>query len=322
MLATVRGWVSKRKRRYKENGYNLDLAYITDHIIAMGAPSQGTTGLYRNPMAKVQKFLTERHGAGGYCVYNLCSEEAYAYKPYKFELVANFPFDDHQVPSLRLVQAFCEHVAKFLTEHPKGVAAVHCKAGKGRTGIMITCYLLYSGQFQDVQQALDFYATRRTHDGKGITNASQERYVHYFARAMRAWPQKRVVALQAVRMEGLGWISESNRGSLVLRCRPTGAPAAHKVATIHISGGGKALAAPWQLEGDIKLEVSRFSRRKKLSVLFSAWLHSSYLESGELTLTWQQLDKVAKLVPKRVELHLTFQVVPDGPTNGGHSAIS
>ena len=148
------------------------------------------TGLYRNPMAKVQKFLRERHGAGGYCVYNLCSEEAYAYKPHKFELVANFPFDDHQVlsvshqglhlhckvaerscterstkmthpslnyhwrcrsdtvcmqvPPLSLVKAFCEHVAKFLTEHPDGVAAVHCKAGKGRTGIMITCYLLYS----------------------------------------------------------------------------------------------------------------------------------------------------------------------------------
>lgn len=48
-------------------------------------------------MAKVQKFLCERHGAGGYCVYNLCSEEAYAYKPHKFEKVANFPFDDHQV---------------------------------------------------------------------------------------------------------------------------------------------------------------------------------------------------------------------------------
>ena len=47
-------------------------------------------------MAKVQKFLCDRHGTGGYCVYNLCSEEAYAYKPQKFENVANFPFDDHQ----------------------------------------------------------------------------------------------------------------------------------------------------------------------------------------------------------------------------------
>jgi hypothetical protein len=48
-------------------------------------------------MAKVQQFLRKRHGESGYCVYNLCSEEKYAYKPHKFENVANFPFEDHQV---------------------------------------------------------------------------------------------------------------------------------------------------------------------------------------------------------------------------------
>jgi len=52
--------------------------------------------------------------------------------------------NDMQVPPLDLIKAFCEHVQSFLEKHPNGVAAVHCKAGKGRTGIMITCYLLYS----------------------------------------------------------------------------------------------------------------------------------------------------------------------------------
>ena len=52
-------------------------------------------GLYRNSMANVQRFLKQRHGHS-YCVYNLCSEEAYTYKPQSFERVANFPFDDHQ----------------------------------------------------------------------------------------------------------------------------------------------------------------------------------------------------------------------------------
>ena len=57
----------------------------------------GNAGLYRNNMTNVQKFLKEKHQANGYCVYNLCTEEHFAYKPSKFEMVANFPFDDHQV---------------------------------------------------------------------------------------------------------------------------------------------------------------------------------------------------------------------------------
>ena len=58
-----------------------------------------SAGLYRNNMRDVQSFLKQKHQAAGYCVYNLCTEEHFAYKPSKFEMVANFPFDDHQVCS-------------------------------------------------------------------------------------------------------------------------------------------------------------------------------------------------------------------------------
>lgn len=57
----IRNKVSKKKRRFEDDGFSLDLSYITDRIVAMGFPSEGTEGLYRNPMSQVQVFFRQRH---------------------------------------------------------------------------------------------------------------------------------------------------------------------------------------------------------------------------------------------------------------------
>jgi protein tyrosine phosphatase len=37
------------------------------------------------------------------------------------------------------------------------IVVIHCLAGKGRTGTIICCYLLYSGMFDTVEDAMNYY---------------------------------------------------------------------------------------------------------------------------------------------------------------------
>ena len=77
-------------------------------------------------------------------------------------------------------------VDKFVNGLAGRVAAVHCKAGKGRTGMMISSYLLHSGFCSTANDALQSFAHMRTHDGKGVTIPSQQRYVEYYQKYLQA----------------------------------------------------------------------------------------------------------------------------------------
>lgn len=41
-MALLRSLVSKKKKRFVEDGFDLDLTYITPRIVALGFPSTGT----------------------------------------------------------------------------------------------------------------------------------------------------------------------------------------------------------------------------------------------------------------------------------------
>ena len=172
--------VSKKKRRLQTPDYDLDMAYITERVIGMGFPATGCETFYRNSLVDLKAYLDRYHGE--YKIYNLCIEKERIYPKNIWidKKVGLFPFNDHAPCPIKLILDFCIDICLYLTVNPKGVAAIHCKAGKGRTGVMIVCYLIFSGLCQTTDEALTHYASQRTLNNKGVTIPSQIRYIKYF----------------------------------------------------------------------------------------------------------------------------------------------
>ena len=179
--------VSKQKRRFQDSDFDLDMSYITEKVIAMGFPSTGVETMYRNSLSDIIKFFHIRHN-DNVKVYNLCLEKDRIYNKNVFpnQKVGLFPATDHNPSPIKLILEFCIDICLYLIKNPEGVAAVHCKAGKGRTGVMICSYLVFSGLCQSSEKAFRYYARVRTKNNTGVTIASQKRYIKYFETFLQA----------------------------------------------------------------------------------------------------------------------------------------
>ena len=86
---------------------------------------------------------------------------------------------------LSVIRACVEDMHDFLSKDPKNAVAVHCKAGKGRTGTIISAFMVREGLARDAMEALKIFGEIRTSNGKGVTIPSQMRYVHYYEQCLR-----------------------------------------------------------------------------------------------------------------------------------------
>lgn len=307
----IKGTVSKQKRRFVDSQFDLDLTYITDRIIAMGFPSHGAESMYRNSSTDVVNFFNTRH-KDHYKVYNLCSERKYDHALFDGK-VSWFPFDDHNVCAFQDIAYFCKDVAMFLAKHPKNVAAIHCKAGKGRTGLMISIFLLYCGEWNTAPEALSYYGFARTHDQKGVTIPSQKRWVNYFGdymamskRGESLPPPSRWLVHQIrfskkapsfngfmIQNHGTKWRSKAKKGEMKgIEDMAQSKAVEYTTCISAITKGVEVeFQEPVSCLMDIYMEFSKKSTMGSKQKVMSFWLHTSFLPPEEGGLATVKLVK-------------------------------
>lgn len=287
MANSIKTLVSKKKRRFIEDGYNLDLTYISDRVIAMGYPSDGVESMYRNKLEDVRNLLEQKH-KDHYKIYNLCSERSYDIQKFH-NRVATYPFDDHNPPEFGQMKPFCEDVDRWLDEHEQNVAVVHCKAGKGRTGLMICAYLLHRRTYSTADDVLAYYGSVRTQDQKGVTIPSQRRYVDYYATMMHENLQYNPVKmyLTSIVIDPLPQLAAFSQleGYIQFEVRQTSVPPFCSDVYLVKRTDGRInieLQNPLLIVGDVKID---FTQKIKLDIL-NITGRPRYVSNGKLFHFW------------------------------------
>ncbi|XP_042762484.1 phosphatidylinositol 3,4,5-trisphosphate 3-phosphatase TPTE2-like isoform X4 [Panthera leo] len=309
MLA--RRLVSENKRRYKKDGFDLDLTYVTERIIAMSFPSSGQQSFYRNPIKEVVRFLDTKH-QDHYQVYNLCSERDYDPKYFHYR-VRRIMIDDHNVPTLSEMLAFTKEVDEWMAQDDENIIAIHCKGGKGRTGTMACACLIASEIFTTAEDSLYYFGERRTDKTtstkyQGVETPSQSRYVGYFADVKNIYnlnlPARKTLKIKKIVIYSIHGVGKGNGNDLkvqiILHRKIVFLSSAskncwilHDIETdnviIHLS------SCP-PLYDDVKVQFLSSSVLPKYydNCPFFFWFHTSFIQNNRLYLSRNELDNPHK----------------------------
>ncbi|KAM4619880.1 putative tyrosine-protein phosphatase TPTE [Polymixia lowei] len=309
----TRRMVSENKRRYQKDGFDLDLTYVTDRVIAMSFPSSGKQSFYRNPIREVARFLDTKH-EDHYKVYNLCSEKGYDPQFFHYRVERVF-IDDHNVPSLEDMLKYTASVREWMSADSRNIIAIHCKGGKGRTGTLVCTWLIDSDQFESAQDSLEYFGERRTDKSRsskfqGVETPSQSRYVGYYeimkTKFNRQLPPPQSLKIKSIRIHSIAGVGRGDgsdlkvkitvRKELVFQC----VCAKQENCTVFPDVGSNAAVISLQngpvVDGDVKVmfESSAGLPKGYEDCPFYFWFNTSFIEDNKLFLSREELDNPHK----------------------------
>lgn len=257
----------------------------------------------------------------------MCCEKDRQYNPEHFEgRVGLYQFADHNCPRYDMIEEFCKDASDWMNQNPNNVCVIHCKAGKGRTGLMICCLLLYIGKCPRAEACMRFYGDMRTMNKKGVTIPSQRRYIHYFDRQLHlpsSVPASQPLTLHRLRIEPIPtdtdtfkptFLIETFDGEVVLDYGKK--LEGQKLPRVHVGESNfiELDCFDTRIDGDVRFIVytKKKSADKSKTTLLQFWINTRFIISNILTLQQTELDKAVKdkknkVFPKGFKVSLLFK---------------
>uniref|UniRef100_A0A663MIA2 Tensin 3 n=1 Tax=Athene cunicularia TaxID=194338 RepID=A0A663MIA2_ATHCN len=163
-------------------GYELDLTYITERIIAVSFPASCSEETYLHNLQDVTRMLKSKHG-DNYLVLNLSEKRYDLAKLNPKVLIMDVGWPDLHAPPLDKVCTICKAMESWLNNDPQHVVVIHCRGGKGRIGVVISSYMHFTNVSASADQALDRFAMKKFFDDKvsALMQPSQRRYVQFLS---------------------------------------------------------------------------------------------------------------------------------------------
>jgi phosphatidylinositol-3,4,5-trisphosphate 3-phosphatase/dual-specificity protein phosphatase PTEN len=188
------------------------------------------------------------------------------------------------------------------------VAAIHCKAGKGRTGMVISALLIRLGIAPTASSALGLFGDIRTHDGKGVTIPSQMRYVHYFEAVHkgREVTNTPVYHLRHVRLHGVPQFDIQGGSDPYFDVRLGDGKecifnllSASKGQVKHYYPSAKIVDLDVssyyvRVKGDVKMMFLDYDDVVAQDKMFQCWFHTSFIDNNYICFHKSVLDRACK----------------------------
>ncbi|XP_058651232.1 tensin-3-like isoform X1 [Onychostoma macrolepis] len=300
-----------------EEGYELDLTYVTERIIAVSFPQDCFDETYLRNLRDVTHMLKSKH-ADNYLVINLSERKQELTKMNPKTLDTGWP--DFHAPPLDKICTICKAIENWLNADPLHVVVIHCRGGKGRIGVVISSFVHFTDVSASADQALDRFAMRKFYDDKvsALMTPSQKRYVWILNSLLSGSIKMNTspLFLHCVLIHGMPRFDPAGVCQLYLKVYQ-GMQVVYVSGVYHVGAAHRdrisiALEPAQLLKGDIMVKCFHKSSGSERDLIFRVQFHTGAVQAYSLVFQKDDMEHANKdaRFPDYGKVELVFS---DGP---------